>query len=851
MRGDRVSGFGLRASASIQIRVLVALALAACGDNKDVPALPLASGPAQLVLEDGALVFSRDGAVLLTFHAGAFQVGTVDDLDSGASFDPYWLFVDAATEPDGLAWHTSDALHVRASDASALTLAFDVPGGEATVTFRPGEDGCFRAVLASDAPQVAYLRVRPDADASEGFYGLGEWGDGIEHRGKLRPMQLEVDTTIESSNNENHVPVPLLVGTRGWGLFVASNRPGAFDVARETATLIDVTFGTAEDSARGLELHLFSAETALDIYKPYYEVAGYPGLPALWAYGPLLWRNENANQAQVLDDIQQIRTRDLATSGMWFDRPYATGVNTFDWNPAKFPAPETMLQAVHDAGLRYAIWQAPYVAPGDKQDPAPDNNAYAATHGFFPPVTGLLVNQWGKPIDFTNPEAYAWWKQNLSSYTLPLGSGGFGVEGFKLDYAEDIVLGASGSRIPWQFADGRDERTMHYGYTMLYHQIHRELLDANGGFLLTRAGRWGDQSRGVIIWPGDLDADLSKFGDPRPGESTRAVGGLPTALAFGLGLSASGFPFYASDTGGYRESPPNQETWLRWVEANAVWPVMQVGDASSQMPWEFTAANGRTLASVDTYRIYARLHIRLFPYAWTYAKQIAMTGRPIVRPWGLVPRPPSNVPVNHRADQYYFGDYVLVAPVITAGQTSREVLLDLGDWYDWWNGEHYGSEAVTVAAPLDKLPLFLKGGGIVPMLRNTIDTLAPTTMAGVESYANDPGILIVRTAPGADQPPFVMFDDTRIEVSYTTRALKFTPGTKFKQGVLFEVIGWRTAYGMTATPTGVTDASIGALTQRNSVMALESASEGWFFDAAATGGTLWIKVPAAAALTIQ
>jgi alpha-D-xyloside xylohydrolase len=841
---SQASGTGPRARASIQIVIAAALVLAACGDNKDVPAVPLTSGPAQLAFEDGALVFSRDGGALLTFRAGAFQVGTVDDLDSGASFDPYWMFVDNATEPDGLAWHVGDAMHVRASDASVLTLAFDVPGGEATATFRPGDEGCFRARFSSDAPNVAFLRVRPDADASEGFYGLGEWGDGVEHRGKLRPMQLEVDTTIESSNNENHVPVPLLVGTRGWGLFVASDRPGSFDVARETDTLIDVTYGTAEDSARGLELHLFSADAAIDIYKPYYEVAGYPGLPAVWAYGPLLWRNENASQAQVLDDIQQIRSRELPTSGIWFDRPYASGVNTFDWDPAKFPAPATMLQAVHDAGLRYAIWQAPYVAPGDTQDPAPVNNAYATTNGFFPPVTGLLVNQWGKPIDFTNPAAYEWWKQNLAKYTLPLGSGGFGVEGFKLDYAEDIVLGASGARIPWQFADGSDERTMHYGYTMLYHQIHRELLDANGGFLLTRAGRWGDQTRGVIIWPGDLDADLSKFGDKPAGASKAVVGGLPTALAFGLGLSASGFPFYASDTGGYRKSPPNNETWLRWVEANAVWPVMQVGDASSQMPWEFTAENGRTTASLDTYRIYARLHMRLFPYVWTYAKQMFVTGRPIARPWGLVPREPSNALVNHRADQYYLGDYLLVAPVIEAGKTSRQVELDLGDWYDWWTGERVAAGTTMRDAPLDKLPLFIKGGGIVPLLRDTIDTLAPTTMAGVESYANDPGILVVRTAPGALQKPLTLFDDTLIEVGAGATTLEFTPGTKFKQGVLFEVIAWKTA------PTSVTDAALGAVTQRNSLAALQAATEGWFFDAAATGGTLWIKVSGPASLSL-
>src|SRR5687768_523595 len=160
--------------------------LAACGDNKGPPAVPLVSGPAQLALDGDTLTFSRDGGALLTFRAGAFQVGTVDDLDSGASFDPYWLFVDNPPEqPEGLAWHASGELRVVASDDTALKLAFDIPGGDATLTFTRGGEGSFRAVLRSDVANVAFLRVRPDADAHEGFYGLGEWPDGIEHRGKL------------------------------------------------------------------------------------------------------------------------------------------------------------------------------------------------------------------------------------------------------------------------------------------------------------------------------------------------------------------------------------------------------------------------------------------------------------------------------------------------------------------------------------------------------------------------------------------------------------------------------------------------------------------------------------------
>ncbi|MEO8553004.1 MAG: TIM-barrel domain-containing protein, partial [Kofleriaceae bacterium] len=632
------------------------LLLAACGDNQTVAAVPVVSGAATLTFADDTITFARGQQTLLTFGAAAFEVGTVADLDSGESFDPFWLFADAAVVPESLVWHVPGGMTVAASSPSELVVDL---GDGTTATFAAAATDCFTLTLAADRANVAYLRVRPDADATEGFYGLGEWGDSVNHRGKLRAMQMEGDFAMEGADNEDHVPVPLIVGTRGWGMFVMSDRAGVFDVARQSATRIDATFGTAGASPDGLVVHLFSAAQPLDVLAHYYDVTGYPGIPAPWAYGPLLWRDGNASQAQVIDDIAQIRTRHLATSGIWFDRPYATGVETFDFDPVKFPDPPAMLSALHDAGLRYGVWHTPYTAAAGEQDPAGTQHDYAMTHGFFPPQTGVLVNQWGKPIDFTNPDAYAWWKQGLAMYTLPLGAGGLGVEGFKLDYGEDVVVGINGQRTPWLFADGSDERTMHRGYTLLYHQIYRDQLAPDGAFLLTRTGRWGDQTKGMIIWPGDLDATFDREGALIGG--SKAVGGLPAAVIKGLSLAASGFPFYASDTAGYRHSPATNECWLRWVEANAIASAMEVGDSSSQQPWEFTPGNGRTQHTIDVYAKYASLHLRLFPYAWTLAQEMKHTGRPLVRPFGLA-FPDTGL---HPDDEFAFGDNLLVAPVVT------------------------------------------------------------------------------------------------------------------------------------------------------------------------------------------
>jgi alpha-D-xyloside xylohydrolase len=790
----------------LTVRIWLVLLVAACGDNVVQHSATLTSGAATLTFDAGTLTLAQGGVQRLVFGTDAFRVGTVDDLDSGDSFDPYWLFVDMPPEaPAGLAWH-GGTLRLASADDAHLAIAVD----GATITFTPeGTDG-FAAEVATTAKQVAYVQVAPDADGHEGFYGLGEWPDVVDHRGTLRPMQMELDTTAEGADNEDHVPVPLVIGTTGWGMFVESRRPGAFEIARASDTRVTATYGTD-----ALAFHLFTAAAPLDVLGRYFDVTGYPGLPAPWALGPLIWRDENASQAQVIDDIQQIRSRHLATTGVWFDRPYSTGVETFDWEATKFPDPHAMLSALHNAGLRYGIWQTPYTANASNADPAQSQLDYATAHGFFPPKTGVLVNPWGPPIDLTNADAYAWWQQNLRAYT-----DGDGVEGFKLDYAEDVVLGVLGKRTPWLFHDGSDERTMHYDYQLLYHRIHRELLPAEGGLLLTRTGRWGDQVHGMIIWPGDLDASFAHAGDAVTGQSTLAVGGLPAAVTKGIGLSASGFPFYASDTGGYRHSPPGRELWLRWVEANAVMPAMEVGDSSSQTPWEFTAANGRDQAALDTYARYASLHLRLYPYTWTYAQQMASTGRPIERPLGLA----YPALAAHPADEYALGDSIVVAPVVAAGQTSREVLLPPGDWLSWWDGSpHTGT--ITAPADLDTLPLYLARGAIIPLLRPTIETLSPVTSATIDSFATDAGLLYARIAPGPASS-FTVYDGTQLAQAPGT--VTYTPGTVFTTGVMFEVI---------ATPQ---PASVGTLTQQSSLAALQAAPDGWFWEPA-TGGTLWIK----------
>ena len=439
------------------------------------------------------MTLTHGGGPRTLFEADGLLLGRVDALDDATNYDPYPMAVasDLYDPPPGLVWLAVTAMAFGEHDDASAEVLLRFGDKRATLTLHADAPGRFSARLVPDAEgdDVAYFRVRPTVAANEAFYGLGAYLDRVEHRGTVRAMQLELDAELESGYNEAHVPVPLVIGTQGWGLFVECPYPGAFDVAAADETRVDAWFGTGLASVEGLLFHLFSADRPIDVTRKYYDVTGDPVLPGRWALGPWIWRDEISGQAAVEADLQTIRDLDLATTGYWIDRPYANGVNSFDFHSINYPDPQAMIDRMHDLGFRTALWHTPYITEGKESSPETEALlAHAKANEFYPDPVGVRFNGWGDYIDLTNPDAYAWWQSLIRRYT------DMGVEGFKLDYAEDIVPGLMGVRNPWGFSDGSDERTMHSRMKLFYHRVYAETLPADGGFLLCRAGTYGDQS---------------------------------------------------------------------------------------------------------------------------------------------------------------------------------------------------------------------------------------------------------------------------------------------------------------------------------------------------------------------
>jgi len=209
-----------------------------------------------------------------------------------------------------------------------------------------------------------------------------------------------------------------------------------------------------------------------------------------------------------------------------------------------------------------------------------------------------------------------------------------------------------------------------------------------------RPGWTGQQAVG-ITWGGDQASDFWS---------------LRTLVAATLTAAASGFSNWSHDVGGYlgerlvTRCP--HELLVRWAQFGCFTPLMQAHGRFEQEAWTY---DERTLR---LYREAVLLHERLLPYVRAAAATAARTGLPIVRPLCL--SDPSDVRGWSIADAYGYGPALWVAPVLEHGAREREVDLPRGDWIDFWTGEEIaGGGEIVVAAPLERIPVWVRRGAIV------------------------------------------------------------------------------------------------------------------------------------------
>lgn len=593
--------------------------------------------------------------------------------------------------------------------------------------------------------------------ADEHFFGLGERGVSVDHRGRTYENWVEEGglaggedappgPTNPSPNGPGmtHAPVPFFMSTKGYAAWL--------DTSYRTGTSLG---GEREDAFRvyafapTLDLHVFVHDHPKDSIQEFTQKVGRARLPAPWVFGPRRRMNRNAmvNGVPELQLLRQLKVPTTAADDATHFLPIGSHVG-------KEAEIQQWTADLHALGYKAIAYYNSYVSTTDERAAA--DYAEGKAKGYFVKLEDgsefdtFMISagpQQVATIDMTNPDAVTWFG------TLLQRSIDLSYDGFMLDFGEYLPPNAL-------LFDGRTGWEAHNTFPIAYQKAtfdYMTKVKGNDFMFFSRAGYTGTQAVTSVHWSGDPDASF----DP-----TR---GLPSQVRSGLNAGMSGIPIWGSDVTGYtclNNPPADKDVFLRWVEFGALSPEMHEENACSgsmagQMKWTLYS-DAETTAH---YAKYAGLHTQLFPYIYAAAKEATETGFPIMRHPILVnPELPETYALE---TEYWFGPALYVAPVVERAATTRDLWLPPGRWVDWWTLEPLAAGKLQRAAPLGTLPLFLHSGGLVAMIDPSVQTLAPATDPTVITLDDVAGKLDARAAvdASATTATSTLVDGTKLDVT--------------------------------------------------------------------------------------
>lgn len=559
------------------------------------------------------------------------------------------------------------------------------------------------AIVAQIVDGKTYLRI--PLSKTEQLFGFGLNFQTVHQRGKI--LELHVDHYGGKDNGRTHSPTPFYVSSDGYGIFINSAR--YIKVWTGTAMRKDSkNFPTPKDRntdkswssrnngdeveilipAAGVEFYVFGGSKPLEAVQRYNLFNGGGYLPPRWGLGFTQRVMTRSTAADVEQEVKNFTEKGypLDFVGLepgWQSKAYP---GTFSWDKNRFPKPESFVKNMLDKGIRLNLWINPYVSPD------------APFYQEIKPFTGSHTVWLGAVPDFNIDKA-----RNLFFDQLKKDQVDIGISGYKIDEVDgyDYYLWPDVATFP----SGVSAEQMRQTYSLLMQRYSAELFKKNNTrtFGLVRAANGGATSFPYVIYN-----DYYNHED------------------FITALINSGFAgvlwtpeVRASKTG---------EEWLRRFQSNVFSPMAMINAwASGTKPWTYPDVEKQVKA-------YALLRMRMMPYWYTTFAKYHFEGIPPFRAMNLEDgfkqevkaealtnvnleeNPYAEATAKEIKDQYMAGEYLLVAPMF-AGQMQRKVVLPKGKWYDFYTGVFVGDgQVITVNPGLDKIPVYVKDGGIIPMM---------------------------------------------------------------------------------------------------------------------------------------
>ena len=600
-----------------------------------------------------------------------------------------------------------------------------LPDPQETLDLRLFPDGKHEVRLAAydhfsppryDALPLGYCKTEGKNDRAtlsfecklnECFAGTGERFEKMDLSGQTFFLKNQDGQGV--NNRRTYKNIPFYLSSRMYGVFYHTTAHSKLSLAGVSTRSVEFM----SDQAL-IDAFIIGGDTVEEILRGYRDLTGYPSMPPLWSFGIWMSRMTYFSADEVNGICDRLRKEHYPCDVIHLD----TGWFKTDWlcewkfNEERFPDPKKFVQDLLKKGFKVSLWQLPYVAEDAEQiDEARKNNYICKlTKQQDSEGSNFSALDYAGTIDFTSKKATEWYK-GLLKRLLDMG-----VKCIKTDFGENIHMDAT--------YENMSPELLNNLYALLYQKAAYEITkDVTGDGIVWARAAWAGCQRYPLHWGGD---------------SCSSWDGLAGSLRGGLHFGLSGFAFWSHDVPGFHTLPNfmnsvvQDDVYMRWTQFGVFSSHIRYHGTNKREPWHYPNI-------APMVKRWWKLRYKLIPYILKESEKATHSGSTIVQ--ALIFHHPEDNNCWHIDDEYYFGDDFLVAPVMSS-DNCRDIYLPEGEWVEFFTGDRFsvsdgGRWLKDIETPLDRMPVFVRKGAVIPVYPEDVDSTDDMDMSKVENIIID------------------------------------------------------------------------------------------------------------------
>ena len=542
---------------------------------------------------------------------------------------------------------------------------------------------------------------------NECFAGTGERFEKMDLSGQTFFLKNQDGQGV--NNRRTYKNIPFYLSSRMYGVFYHTTAHSKLSLAGVSTRSVEFM----SDQAL-IDAFIIGGDTVEEILRGYRDLTGYPSMPPLWSFGIWMSRMTYFSADEVNGICDRLRKEHYPCDVIHLD----TGWFKTDWlcewkfNEERFPDPKKFVQDLLKKGFKVSLWQLPYVAEDAEQiDEARKNNYICKlTKQQDSEGSNFSALDYAGTIDFTSEKATEWYK-GLLKRLLDMG-----VKCIKTDFGENIHMDAT--------YENMSPELLNNLYALLYQKAAYEITkDVTGDGIVWARAAWAGCQRYPLHWGGD---------------SCSSWDGLAGSLRGGLHFGLSGFAFWSHDVPGFHTLPNfmnsvvQDDVYMRWTQFGVFSSHIRYHGTNKREPWYYPNI-------APMVKRWWKLRYKLIPYILRESEKATHSGSTIVQ--ALIFHHPEDNNCWHIDDEYYFGDDFLVAPVMSS-DNCRDIYLPEGEWVEFFTGDRFsvsggGRWLKDIETPLDRMPVFVRKGAVIPVYPEDVDSTDDMDMSKVKNLIID------------------------------------------------------------------------------------------------------------------